>query len=102
MPKPNGQLAQDELDKIVAWLTEKIPQPHLCPSCRHNNWDVGQFLIQPTTLGAGGNILLGGIGYPQVLLTCTNCGHTLMYNSVLMGLSKPSPPLTDAGGSSNG
>lgn len=43
--------------------------------------------------------MLGGVGYPQVMLLCKTCAHTMFFNAVIMGLvpagSPPEPEKKD-------
>lgn len=35
-----------------------------------------------------GGVVLGGSAYPQIMTICKNCGHTVHFNAVFMGLFK--------------
>jgi hypothetical protein len=32
----------------------------------------------------GNSLMLGGVGYPQVMLISIGCGHTLFFNAVML------------------
>ncbi len=87
MPGPDGKLTAEEQGRAAAWIA-KHHKDH-CPSCGEGPWIVPEHLVQPVTLGADQSLVLGGPGYPQVMLLCRTCGHTLFFNAVVMGLIKP-------------
>jgi hypothetical protein len=61
--------------KITTWLTRNHRSPPACPFCWHSNWLIGDHLVQPSTLGLSGNIQLGGLGYPHVMLISVGRGR---------------------------
>ncbi len=86
MPDKVGKLTQDEKNLVVQKLQTVWTGTQNCPICGNPNWLVGDHLVQPVTLGPGSGLMLGGIGYPQVMLISVGCGHTLFFNAVMMGI----------------
>ncbi len=79
-PKP---LSIDQ-DEVIEWLNEKWQGEKNCPLCGENNWNIGEqagklplYYRSP---------VVGGPGYPLVVITCNHCGYTLLFNALFMGL----------------
>jgi hypothetical protein len=92
MPDEKGKLTEEDFTKIRMWLTSfGLPAPH-CPFCGSDQWSIGPHLVQPVTLGPAYQLQLGGfIGYPQIAVVSTKCGHTMFINAVVAGLLPPAP-----------
>ncbi len=89
MPDAEGKLTQNEKETVRAWLVRWKIRP--CPVCGNQNWTIGDHLVQPVTLGAGQSLMLGGLGYPQVMVISNECGYTHLLNAVIVGVVKPNP-----------
>ena len=82
-----SKLTPEQRTEVVAWLKSRGVKGLTCTVCqKSDSWAVGK---HKTRLQAA-DALLGGIGYPQVILTCRNCGHTVLLNSIVLGLDKSS------------
>jgi hypothetical protein len=93
MPGPDGKLTVEEREKVREWIAAHSKLTHLmCSVCATNGWTIAEHLVQPLTLGEGQSVQIGGLGYPQAMMTCNNCAHTVLFNAVLMGVVAPSPP----------
>lgn len=51
--------------------------------CGNEHWTLAGDLITPLAFSAG-DINLGGNSYPSVLLLCSNCGNSKVFNAVIM------------------
>jgi hypothetical protein len=89
MPDEAGKLTAAEKQLVSDWIGKKAGPDLNCPVCGDSNWIIGDHLVQPITIGDKLTLMLGGIGYPQVMLISQNCGHTLFINAVIIGLVKP-------------
>jgi hypothetical protein len=85
MPDKDGKLTLDEKNLVVQKLLATWTAQN-CPICGSPNWTVADHLVQPFTLGPNAGPMLGGVGYPQVMLISVGCGHTLFFNAVMMGI----------------
>ena len=66
-------------------MKSRAPSGILCSVCQGRNlWTIGEY----TTRLQAADAPLAGVGYPQVVLTCKNCGHTVLLNAIVMGLEK--------------
>lgn len=87
MPDDTGKLTESDKSKVAEWFNRhRQGRPFLCPICGSGNWSASEHLVQPVTLGAERQLLLGGIGYPHVMFISNPCGYTIFFNAVLMGI----------------
>lgn len=85
MPSPDGKLTAADYQIVQNWMGKWRFGLHPCPICESTNWQIGEYLVQPTSLGGGG-FNFGLPGYPAVLLI-SECGYTRMMNAVILGLA---------------
>ena len=80
-------LTKEQKQKVVNWLGEKMDQKTglLCSICNTRKWTVADDLVIPP-IYRGGGFSIGGAGYPQAMLICNNCAHTVYINAVRIGL----------------
>lgn len=77
--------------KLWQWLDEKWPRNRrICPICDHKDWLVAPDVAFLASLKQKGLFL--GQGYPYVLVSCTNCGYTHLFNAMTMGIPLASQP----------
>jgi hypothetical protein len=64
-----------------------------CPFCGDSTWVIADHIVQPITLGANQNLLLGGnVGYPQIMVISAGCGFTAFLNAVVLKIAPPAEP----------
>ena len=86
MPSDSGQITSDDKRRVEDWLKDNwIVATKACPISGHNDWIIGDHIVQPNTY-AGGGLSVGGTGYPMVMLICNGCGYTMYFNAVKLGL----------------
>lgn len=86
------KLTQEQKQKIADWLNSRSPSgTPVCPFCASREWIIADHLVQAAVVGPSGDLQIGGIGYPQVMLISTGCGHTVFFNAVLMGIMGDTP-----------
>ena len=79
-----GEVRIDQ-EKALEWLNSRWGGPKHCPVCKANEWGFGERIIAALPYIHGG-VSLGGHTHPLVVLNCNNCGHTLFFNAITMGL----------------
>ncbi len=87
MANQDGTLTDAEKQAIIKWMLEHEKQgmpPH-CAFCRTNKWTVGDHIID-SPVRIPGSVVLGGTVYSHVMLICSHCGFTMMFNAVVMGI----------------
>ena len=85
MPQMGRELTVEQIDIVKAWMKEKWRGGSNCQICQANHWNVAKHLVLPLTYSEG-STSMGGASYPQAMLICTNCGQTLLFNAVIMGI----------------
>src|SRR5258708_2746095 len=83
MPDSEGNLTRDEQERVTKWMSEKgAARP--CPICGNNQWSIGEKLALASAYEAEG--LIGGAGYPAVVLVCTRCTFFRWHSAIAIGI----------------
>ena len=88
MPDKDLKLTQEEKKEIAGWISKRAPDLK-CSVCGQKHFVLADHVIAGF-IHSGGGLALGGATYPQVMVICTNCGHTIQFNAVVIGALKPS------------
>jgi hypothetical protein len=90
MPDASGNLSPAESQTALTWLNIHW-QNQACPFHGPTKWEVGQVIM--TLPYSGGGVSLGGPTYPLLVVTCTQCGHTVLVNAIVAGVvPRPEQP----------
>jgi hypothetical protein len=84
--------AKLDQSKVIAFLSERWRNKN-CPICQSINWGINDDLAELRFLSIAG-FHIGGPVIPLVVLTCTVCGHTLLFNAIRMGWTAPAEGAT--------
>ncbi len=79
------ELTKEQKKTITDWLIEKWGPEGECYVCKTSDWPIGKDLVTPTLFSEKG-LWAGGTAYQQVIIVCTNCGHTVHFNAITIGL----------------
>jgi predicted nucleic-acid-binding Zn-ribbon protein len=66
------------------WFAKHWPEPRKCPICSQNNWGMSQVFAHTALSPLGRHTPV--LTTPSVTVTCRNCGNTLFFNAIIMGL----------------
>lgn len=85
---------------IVDALTPKWAGSHECPICKAIHWTLVPYVSTPMELAGlkGGIRIGGGKVQPTATIVCMNCGYTMNFNLVAMGVVPPDSEPTPSGG----
>ena len=87
MPDKNGKILQEEADKIIAHMAQKFPDGLRCAACNQVDWNLEEHTLTPVPVSPRGLQVLGKtVAYPQVAFMCRNCGHTMFFSAIHLGL----------------
>lgn len=78
---------KEKQEKAQKWLKEKWIN-RVCECCGQSNWTLAEDLVMPMNF-TGNKLSLGGPTYPQIMLICTNCGNSKIFNAILAGVISP-------------
>ena len=82
-PTSDASLFDSKQEKqIKDFLDERLGTDWNCPMCSHETFILGPYEAR---IQAGG-ALLGGAGYPMVVISCRKCSHSLLFSTLVMGL----------------
>jgi len=87
MPDKDNKLTEEEKKAVVDWINKRAPGM-TCGVCGQKHFILGDHAIAGF-VHSGGGLALGGVTYPQIMVICTNCGHTINFNAVVIGALKP-------------
>jgi predicted nucleic-acid-binding Zn-ribbon protein len=88
------KLGDEKKKKILKNLEDKWPpQRRVCPICNNNKFEMPGNIFQisqyfPTKLIVGPIV-------PLIVVTCTNCGYTLLFNALTLQAIKRKPIFKD-------
>lgn len=87
---PHGLLTEEDKKKILAWFQEKFSTQirgfPKCEMCGTNQWNLEMHTVTPMIFGK--QLQLGGVAYPQVMLSCAHCGNIKFFSAIRMGVTK--------------
>lgn len=83
--------------KLEQYLAEKWQPPRQCPVCGNRAWSVNDNIHFLSELRAPATALTRMSAIPVIVAICTNCGNSLLFNAVSIGLiDRETGRLTDA------
>ena len=85
MPDSRGKLTAEEVKSVENWLKERLESGAQCQICGNSPLSIGEYTFAPPVISKGGGILLK-TSVPFVSVDCENCGHTLLFSAVKLGL----------------
>jgi hypothetical protein len=96
-----GRMTPEQRDKALKWLSEKAAQKEhgqlSCHVCGRFGWILSDWLVGPVTLDSSNfAALFGTVVYPHVQIHCQNCGNTMWFNAMMMGIqgvTEAPPPM---------
>ena len=94
MPDSSGRLTQEDVQKLQAWWNKTWKEPVICPVCKTSTWSTAAHVVQMYRLATDAGVT-GSASYQFIAVSCTTCSHTMLFNSVSMGITPPFKP--DAG-----
>ncbi|MGH3088453.1 MAG: hypothetical protein ACRDSJ_14190 [Rubrobacteraceae bacterium] len=77
-------LDESQKQKFRSWLDSKDARP-TCASCGEKSWGAGEIVSLPI-LNSEGRVVKD-FHAPMVQLVCANCGYTMLYSTVPIGMS---------------
>lgn len=86
-----NEISAELQKKIVEALSEKIPGGARCTACGKSGLTLVNHFVTPTIMSPNGDYMIGGGGYPQIMLVCGNCGNTRYHNTMVLGVYNGRP-----------
>jgi len=75
-------------ERLLENLTKKWPEPRVCSVCHKQQWTITDKVFEIREFHRGG-LVVGGPMVPVIAATCSNCGNTLFFNAILLGVVEP-------------
>lgn len=96
MPGESGELTEAEQGKVNAWLDKHWPrEKRACPISGPTNWVIHNTVLEFPVYSKAA--IIGPTIYPIVLLYCQECGYTIHFSAVQIGLFEEEVKKRDAG-----
>ena len=78
------KLSAEDAKKALDWVDSKWGIQKKCFVCNKDDWSLSDtYGMLPT--GGKGNVRLGS-SFPYIVLTCLDCGNSVFFNAVIIGL----------------
>lgn len=100
MPDSDGKLTEEERERAAEWFQQHWAGNTNCTSCDRNQWIIGEHIVAPPLFAKG--VILGGTAYPQIMVVCGYCAHTVYYNAIIMGVMDSDAEDGNENGGDNG
>lgn len=86
------KLTQDQIQSVIRRINEVSPHGIVCPICGQRHWNINDVVIESREF-QNGDFILGGESaiIPFVSLNCTNCGNTILFNALHLGVVNRTP-----------
>lgn len=86
------KLTQDQIQSVIRRINEVSPRGIVCPICGQRHWNINDVVIESREF-QNGDFILGGESaiIPFVSLNCTNCGNTILFNALHLGVVNRTP-----------
>ena len=81
------ELNQEDIAIIKRWMGEKWKDAK-CSICKVNSWHIGAHMVAAPISPKSGGMIIGEDVYPQIMMICTNCAHTVYFNAVILGVAE--------------
>jgi hypothetical protein len=86
MPDFTGKLSQAEIDKALNWIRSQWgPIPATCSICKTAKWTLQDYVVAPPQWSQQ-TVLAAPVAFPQLILSCNKCGHSLFVSAVKAGI----------------
>lgn len=83
-----GELTDAQQLQLRVWLVEKIKRG--CPICDGKSFE-SPVLLNGIPYHPNGALIMGGSSVPLVIVACSNCGYTLQFAAVMVGIVPRQP-----------
>ena len=79
---PSYRLTEDQQKKALAWIDSHLKK---CPICSANQFSLNINAAEVRTFTSGA-LMAPGYVFPQLVVTCNKCAHTMLFNAVQAGV----------------
>src|SRR4051812_5099570 len=80
-------ISVEDQQRVIDALRAKAPNMRACSICGVGPWSISGGFAAVTVTDEAGKLVLGGQNLPLVPLVCANCGQTVFFNLLVLGLS---------------
>ena len=82
-----ASVGRGALEKALAWIEDNWVGKKECAICGNSGWLMGEVVGEMRHLNNSSRWMPNfGSSYPMIVLSCENCGYTLLFNAIVLGL----------------
>ena len=75
-----------KLERALRWIEENWVGEKSCAICGNTGWFMGDAIGEMRQINPGSRWMPNtGPSYPVIVLSCENCGYTLLFNAIVLG-----------------
>ncbi|MDE2781264.1 MAG: hypothetical protein OXI91_16540 [Chloroflexota bacterium] len=79
--------ARAQLEKALRWIEENWVGQKECAICGNSGWFMGEVVGEMKQMNSKSKWIPNtGPSYPMIVLSCENCGYTLLFNAIVLGV----------------
>jgi hypothetical protein len=80
------KLNAEEKQKAKAWIERHSKGHGGCPICTSSDWRLSDWFVEVRPYYE--SAFLGGAVFPLIMVSCGNCGYTMLFHAPLVGIIK--------------
>ena len=81
-------IEKGELEKALRWVEQNWVGQKACVICGNSGWLIGDVVGEMRRVSPGPRWLpKPSSSYPMIVLSCENCGYTLLFNAMVLGVT---------------
>lgn len=79
--------ARAQVEKALRWIEDNWVGQKECAICGNTGWFMGEAVGEMKQMSSRSKWIPGnGPSYPMIVLSCENCGYTLLFNAIVLGV----------------
>ena len=83
-----ASIGRGDLEKALRWIEENWVGEKDCAICGNSGWLMGEAVGEMKHLNPSSRWMPNfGSSYPLIVLSCENCGYTLLFNAIVLGVT---------------
>jgi len=79
------KIEEEQKQKLLTILADKWKEPRICQICNKQVWSIADLIVELRGFNPRA-IVIGGPTIPSIVATCINCGNTIFFNAIVLGI----------------
>ena len=78
---------KSKLEQALRWIEDNWVGQKACAICGNSGWFMGEAIGEMRQMNQGSRWIPNSApAYPLIVLSCENCGYTLLFNAMVLGV----------------